>query len=169
MIYNRRLEHLLKSRCLQDFSARHHAVARICDTKDRYSVLLVRDSYVVELSEIIIDNYVEIWLSDMKSSLWVSSADARGICRALDVPVAVRCQLDDVPVERTFISFCSEKAISFPEDLSSIDSLLEFIASNGGMHSVAHLAPPSPFNDRPYVRPMAPSQMRMYRTSNSAS
>lgn len=167
MIYNRRLEHLLKSRCLQDFAARHQANARVCETKDRYSILLIRDSYVVEISEIIVDNYVEVWLSDMNSRLCVSSADARGICRALNVPAATVCQLDDVPVERVFISFHSEKAASFPGELSPIDSLLVFIAGNGGMLSVAHIVPPPPFNDRPYVRPMAHSQMQMYQLLHS--
>lgn len=163
MIYNRRLEYLLKSKCLQHFAARHKAIARTCDTKDRYSVVLIRDSYVVELSEIIIDSYVEIWLSDMNSSLWVSSSDARGICEMLDIFAAVVCPLDDVPVEKTFISFHSEKAASFPAELSFIDTLLTFIANNGGMRSVAHIAPPPPFNDRPYVRPMAQSQMHAYQ------
>ncbi|NIN58217.1 MAG: hypothetical protein GTN84_22510 [Hydrogenophaga sp.] len=169
MIYNRRLEILLKSRCLQDFALRHHAVAQICDTKDRYSVLLVRGNYVIEISEIIIDNYVEVWLSDMGSNLWVSSADARGICRALDIPVAVVCLLDDISIERTFISFHSEKAASFPLDFSSIESLLVYIFSHGGMGSVAHIAPPQPFNDRPYVRPMTHSQVQAYQFLSSAN
>jgi hypothetical protein len=129
----------------------------------------MRDSYVVEFSEIIIDNYVEIWLSDMNSGLWVSSADARGICGAINISAAIACQLDDILIERAFISFYSEKAVSFPLDLSSIDSLLLYVASKGGMHSVANIAPPPPFNDRPYVRPMAHSQMQMYQALRSAS
>ena len=172
MIYNRQLEYLLTSRCLQDFSARYQSVARICETKDRYSILLVHDSYVVELSEIIIDNYVEIWLSDMSSGLWVSSTDARGICSAINIPAAIVCKLDDISIERAFISFHSEKAVAFPLDLCWVDSLLAFIASKGGMRSVAHIAPPPPFNDRPYVRPyvrpMAHSQVQMYQLLRSA-
>lgn len=132
MIYNRQLEYLLTSRCLQDFSAKYQSMARICDTKDRYSILLVHDSYVVELSEIIIDNYVEIWLSDMSSGLWVSSADAHGICSAVNIPAAIVCKLDDISIERAFIRFHSEKAVSFPMDLCWVDSLLAFIASKGG-------------------------------------
>lgn len=169
VIYNRRLEYLLWSRCLQDFVKRHHAVARICDSRDRYSILLIRDPYVVELSEISIDNYVEIWLSDMNSSLWVSSSDARSMCRELELPVALICQRDDFLAEEAFISFHSEKANSFPEDLSSIDAMLTFIVSRGGMHSVAHIAPPPPFNERPYVRPMASSQMQIYQRLSSAN
>src|SRR5690606_1140731 len=126
------------------------------NSADHCSLLLVRGSYVIELSEALRDNGVMITLADAQARLWVPAQAALAICRHLGIaapPLGLSPE-SARSVRDVFLSNLDDKLALLTQELPPVLALLAHLDAGGGLGSVARLAPPRPFQHHPYVRPL---------------
>lgn len=157
MIYNKHLDRLIEVNFVQSFMHQHNMQGKLCIQGDDSSFILHRQPYIVEFHDALIDNYLEISLSDMSTELMLDGG------RALIVSVDTGLQnLEDIkkmnfdrdPTNDIFISDGARKTFDLHGDFQAINKLLPQIEVKGGLASMRDGSFDTRFDFKDYIKPM---------------
>ncbi len=157
MIFNRHLDRLTEVGIVQDFMRRHSMQGKVCSKGDDSSFILYRLPYVIEFHDAQIENYLDVYLTDLKSQLriWGSSALGCSLDIGLQNLVELRSwTFDKHPLNNIFLSDGSQKMGYLYSYLDAFDKLLPLIEAKGGLSSMRDGTFDPRFDFRDSVQPM---------------
>ncbi len=155
MIYNENLDRLTQVEIVKDFMRRQSF--KVAPSDNDFGLILFRLPYVIEFKDALIENYLEVYLSDLVSSIYIEGSPALG--RSLDLGLQCLEELrsrdlsgyEDINI---FLSDNEKKFSDLDAELEAIDKLLPLIEAKGGLVSMRNgtFDPRSDFKDS--VKPM---------------
>ena len=142
---------------VQKFMHDHNMHGKLCIRRDEYSLILYRFPYVVEFHDALIDNYLEISLSDISMELLLTGSRA--------VPISCQLGFQNIeelkimnftndPKNNIFISEGSRKMLDLHCDFEAINKLLPSIEAKGGLASIQNGTFDTRFDFKDYLKPM---------------
>lgn len=157
MIFNLKIDRLLEMDIVKSFIHRHGMQAKLCINGDDFSFILYKIPYVVEFHDALIENYLEISLSDISAELLMSGGSALQV--SIDLGLLNLEQLRKMnfkghPRNDIFISEGARKMFDLHCDFDAIDKLLALIEAKGGLSSMRDGTFDSRFDFKDYVYPM---------------
>ena len=81
MIYNDNLDRLTQVEIVKDFMLRQSF--KVAPSDNDFGLILFRLPYVIEFKDALIENYLEVYFSDLVSSIYIEGSPALG--RSLDL------------------------------------------------------------------------------------
>ena len=139
MIYNKHLDRLTEVGVVQDFMQRHSMQGKMCSKGEDFSLILYRLPYVVEFYDALIENYLDVYLTDLGSGLRMSGGSALGCSIDLGLQNLSVLRAKDLTSSAANAIFLSEhflKTRNLYSNLEAIDKLLPLIEAKGGLSSI---------------------------------
>lgn len=157
MISNQRIDRLLEVDIVKSFIHRHGMLGKLCIDGDNFSFILYKIPYVIEFHDALIENYLEISLSDISAELLMSGGSALQV--SLDLGLLKLEQLRKMnfeahPQNDIFISEGARKMFDLHCDFDAIDKLLTLMEDKDGLSSIRNGAFDSRFDFKDHVKPM---------------
>lgn len=137
MIYNENLHRLTEIEIVKDFMQLQGFKVAPCD-KD-FGLILYRLPYVIEFKDALIENYLEVYFSDLTSSLYMEGGSALGCSLDLglqSIEILRARDLDNVQGKDIFLSDGPLKIRHLYSNLEAIDKLLPPMEAKGGLASM---------------------------------
>lgn len=137
--FNEHIDRLIEVKIVQDFMHSHAMKSKLCKQKNSYSLILYRLPYVVEMTDALIENYLDVTFSDADAGLMLRSGAAFG-CSVdlgyLDRYAVRKVGFEGHPQNELFLSDGAQKMHDLYFDLEAIDKLLPLIETKGGLSSM---------------------------------
>lgn len=157
MISNQRIDRLLEVDIVKSFIHRHGMLGKLCIDGDNFSFILYKIPYVIEFHDALIENYLEISLSDMSSDWMIDGGSALGC--SIDIGLQNLEKLRNTNHESSIANtiFLSEnflKTRNLYSNLGAIDKLLPHIEAKGGLISMRDKTFDERFDFNDTVKPM---------------
>lgn len=157
MIFNKNIDRLMEVDIVQNFMRNHNMQGKLCIRRDEYSLILYRLPYVVEFHDALIENYLEISLSDISAKLLIGGGSALGC--SIDLELQNLTDLRNTNHEFSVANniFLSENFIktrNLYSNLEAIDKLLPLIEAKGGLASIQNGTFDMRFDFKDYLKPM---------------
>lgn len=136
MIYNTYIEMLLKSNVIQETIRKNSMSTKVLINGDEYYFLMYHHPFVIEISDLLIENFLDIFVHDLtnnltiKDNLLITIADDLGIRSKNDWPS--KCNTLD---SEMFISYNEGKQTILEGVLDRFNLLLPIIVNKGGFKS----------------------------------
>lgn len=157
MIFNKHLDRLMEMQFVQDFMHRHNMQGRLINEQGNESFILYRAPYVINFFDNLIENYLEIYFSDLKCDLYIEGNSALGC--SLDIGMqnleALRARdLENNAAKALFLSEGDSKIRNLISNLEAIDKLLPLLEARGGLASMRDGTFDARFDFKDSVKPM---------------
>lgn len=157
MIYNSQIDRLMEVDIVQTFMRHQDMQGKPCGKGDNCSLILYKFPYVVEFHDALIENYLEITLSDISKDLLLTGSRATEICLEIGLQ-----NIEDLKIrnfnEHTknniFISEGARKMFDLYCDLEAIDKIIPLLKKSDDSSSMLKDAFDSRFDFKDYVIPM---------------
>ncbi|MEJ7139174.1 hypothetical protein [Amphibiibacter pelophylacis] len=139
MIYNKNIDRLAKTEVVKDFMRRNDfKMATQC--KD-YSFVLHKIPYVIEFKDALIENYLEIYFSDLNSDLYIVGNCALACGLDIGNQDLLKLKKRDLglknhPDKEIFLSENEKKIGNLYDTLEAIDGLIPLFDTKGGLASM---------------------------------
>lgn len=155
MIYNENLYRLTEVEIVKDFMRRHSF--KVAPSDNDFGLILFRLPYVIEFKDALIENYLEVYFSDLVGCLYMEGSPALG--RSLDFGLQCLEELrsrdlsgfEDINI---FLSDNKKKYSDLDAELEAIDKLLPLIEAKGGLASMRDGTFDPRFDFKDSVKPM---------------
>jgi hypothetical protein len=139
MIFNHHIDRLTEIKIVQNFMQRHDMKAKLCVKADNFSLIIYRLPYVIEIYDALIENYLEMTCSDLRSDLLLPEGSF--LSCSLDLGLQ---NLDELRIlnfelhsqNNLFLSWESLKMRYLHSNIEAIDKLLPLIEAKGGLSSM---------------------------------
>lgn len=157
MIFNKHLDRLTEVEIVQSFMRCHNMQGKVCSRGDDFSFILYRLPYVVEFYDALIENYLDIYLTDIDSGLRISGGSALGCSVDLELQNLAELRTQNYeghPLNSIFLSEEVKKMRYLHSDLEAIDKLLPLIEAKGGLSSMRNGTFDPRFDFKDSVQPM---------------
>lgn len=157
MIYNQHLDRLMEVEIVQDFMRQHHMQGKLCSQGESHSLILYRLPYVVEFYDALIENYLEIYLSNLTNGLRIEGSSALGCSLDIGLQSLEMLRARDLknnPAKEIFLSEHDSKTRDLYSNLEAIDKLLPLIEAKGGLSSMRDGTFDLRFDFKDSVQPM---------------
>ena len=155
MIYNENLDRLMQVEIVKDFMRRHSFKAAPSDND--FGLILFRLPYVIEFKDALIENYLEVYFSDLLGCLYIEGSSALGCSLDLRLQNIEALRARDLTHDQNkefFLSECDLKIRHLHSNLEAIDKLLPLIDAKGGLVSMQDGKFDSRFDFKDSVKPM---------------
>lgn len=155
MIYNENLDRLTQVEIVKDFMRRQSFKVAPCDND--FGLILFRLPYVIEFKDALIENYLEVYFSDLESRLYMEGNSALGCSIDIGLQRLEELRLRDLSCYEGIDIFLSENEKKFSDldaRLEAIDKLLPLIEAKGGLVSMQDGKFDSRFDFKDSVKPM---------------
>jgi hypothetical protein len=157
VIFNKHLDRITEVPVVREFLQRHRMKGCGCRVGENHSFILFRLPYVVEFHDALIENYLEITLSDLNAGLLIdgSVAFARSLELGLqDISQVRKRVFTNSPYLDIFLSEGVRKMDDLDSNLEAIDRLLPLIEAKGGLSSMRDGTFDPRFDFKDSVQPM---------------
>jgi hypothetical protein len=157
MIFNQKINRLMEVDIVQAFMHRHDMQGNLCIKGDNFSFILYRLPYVVEFHDALIENYLEISLSDLSTELLIGGSSAVGCSLKMGLQNLVTLREKNFDTHPQLELFLSEKVFKMDNlytCLEAIDKLLPLIEAKGGLSSMCDGTFDSRFDFKDHLKPM---------------
>ncbi len=137
MIYNENLHRLTDVQIVKDFMRRQRF--KVAPNDNDFGLILFRLPYVIEFKDALIENYLEVYFSDLVGSLYIEGSPALGRSLDLGLQCLEELRLRDLSCYKDIDIFLSENEKKFSDldaELEAIDKLLPLIEAKGGLVSM---------------------------------
>lgn len=137
MIYNENLHRLTEIEIVKDFMRRQDF--KVVPSDNDYGLILYRHPYVIEFKDALIENYLEVYFSDLVSCLFIEGGPALGCSLDVGLQSIEALRARDLMHEQGKHIFLSEwdlKIRHLYSNLEAIDRLLPLIVAKGGLASM---------------------------------
>jgi hypothetical protein len=134
MIYNENLHRLTEVEIVRDFMLRRNF--KVAPSEKDPGLILYRLPYVIEFKDALIENYLEVYFSDLRGCLYIEGSPALGRSLDLGLQCIDELRLRDLSRYQNIDIFLSESAKKFSDldaELEAIDKLYPLIQANGGL------------------------------------
>lgn len=134
MITSKKIAQIANVAFVQEFLKKNEMRAKLCMKNDQYSLLLHRHGLIIEIKDVLRENYLEVSLIDITSSLMIWGGSALGICldlNLLDIEVLQLQKFEDHPELDLFTSHAAIKMDNLHTHLQAFDKLLPIITLQG--------------------------------------
>lgn len=134
MITNKEIDRLTTVEVVRDFAMRNAMAVKLCEHKGEHSLLIFRTPYFVAIRDVLVENYLEITLSDLTSNLLITGSCALACSLELglqDLEVLRSQTFNSDRSHELFLSFHLQKFDDLHTFLGAIDKLLSCIATGG--------------------------------------
>lgn len=157
MIFNKHLDRLTEVDIVQDFMKQHNMRGKACCRGDDDSFLLYRNPYVIEFRDNLIENYLEIYVSDLNENLIFKEGSA------IEVSVDLGYQNNEElrkrnfnghPKNEVFLSDGARKMYDLQVGIEAIGKLLPLLEAKGGLAALRDGTFDVSFDFADSVRPM---------------
>jgi len=155
MIYNENLDRLMQVEIVKDFMRRQSF--KVAPSDNDFGLILFRLPYVIEFKDALIENYLEVYFSDLESRLYMEGSSALGCSIDIGLQHLEELRLRDLSCyedKDIFLSENEKKYSDLDARLEAIDKLLPLIEAKGGLVSMRNgtFDPRPDFKDS--VKPM---------------
>jgi hypothetical protein len=157
MIFNQRIDLLMEIDVVQEFMQRHSMQGKLCVKDDNYSLIVYRLPYVVEFHDALIENYLEISLSDISEGILIEGSVAVGCCLKMELQNLATLQSAKFDMHPQLDLFLSEKILKMDNlytELQAFDNLMPLLINRGGLSSMRDGSFDTRFDFKDYVKPM---------------
>ncbi len=137
MIYNENLHRLTEVEIVKDFI--HRRGFKVAPSDKDYGLILYRFPYVIEFKDALIENYLEVYFSDLIGCLYISGSSALGCSLDLGLQniVTLRArELNNAKEKDIFLSEGILKIRHLYSNLEAIEKLLPLLEAKGGLASM---------------------------------
>ena len=155
MIYNENLYRLIEIKIVKDFIKLQHF--KIALSGNDSGLLLYKPPYIVEFKDALIENYLEIYFSDLKSELYMEGSSALGCSLDMGLQSLELLRARDLSNDCDKEYFLSENILKIRHlysNLEAIDKLLPLIEAKGGLASIRDGTFDPRFDFKDSVKPM---------------
>lgn len=139
MIFNQSIERLLEIKIVQELIKKYEMSFKTLNHGEEFYLLIYRRPYIIEISERLIENILDIFLYDLDSDLNLMDGRLVFIAESLQLPIYEICNLfnfKDHTQNNIFLTFNEEKMFDLHLTLTSIDLLLPVFINKGGFMSL---------------------------------
>ncbi len=155
MIYNENLYSLTEVAIVEVFMRKQDF--KVASSDSEFGLILYNFPYIVEFKDALIENYLEVYLSDISSDLMFSEGAAWACC--IELGLEDRQELknrsyESHPQNQLFLSEGAQKMYGLHVTLEAIDKLLPLIKAKGGLVSMRDGTFDSRFDFKDSVKPM---------------
>lgn len=157
MIFNQRIDRLMEVDIVQEFMYHNDMQGRLCGKGDSFSLILYRMPYVVEFHDALIENYLEITLSDISAQLLLTGGRVSEISFMMNLQNFETLKLkrfNEHPKNDIFLSESARKMFDLHSELEAIDKLLPLIELKDGLNAMRDGSFDVRFDFKDYVNPM---------------
>lgn len=154
IVYNDNLYRLIEIDIVKDFMQRWGFKVA---PSDFYGLILYRPPYVIHFEDALIEDYLEIYCSDIDSGLMFSTGAPWACCVDMGLQDFVGIKNRDYqlhPQNRLFLSKGAQKMYDLHITLEAIDKLLPLIEAKGGLASLRDGTFDPRFDFKDSVKPM---------------
>jgi hypothetical protein len=137
MNYNENLHRLTEVEIVKDFMRRRDF--KVAPSDKDYGLILYRLPYVIEFKDALIENYLEVYFSDLIGGLYMEGSSALGCSLDLGLQSieALRARgLNDAQEKGIFLSEGFLKIRHLYSNLEAIDKLLPLLEAKSGLASM---------------------------------
>ena len=154
MIYNENLHRLTEVVDVKDFMRRQGF--KVAPSDLDFGLILYKLPYVIEFKDALIENYLEVYFSDMDSAFYMNEGDL--IWCSISIGIQTREELKRLSFEGhgqldIFLSEGQQKMYGLQTTLKAIDKLLPLIEAKGGLATMHGTFDPR-FDFKDSVKPM---------------
>ena len=138
MIFNQNLNRLLEVRIVKEFQHHHSMQGKLRKDSNDASFILYKMPFVVEFHDALIENYLEVSLSDLNCKLMLDGSSAVACCLQMELLNLDLMRLetfDNHPQTDIFLSEGILKMDNLHSNLEAIDKLLPLIEAKSGSQS----------------------------------
>jgi hypothetical protein len=155
MIYNENLYRLTEVAIVEVFMLEQDF--KVAPSDSDFGLILYNLPYVIEFKDALIENYLELYFSDIKSGLMFAEGATWACC--VDIGLQDRLELknrsyESHPQNQLFLSEGAQKMYGLHVALEAIDKLLPLIKAKGGLASMCDGTFDSRFDFKDSVKPM---------------
>ncbi len=157
MIFNQKIDRLMEVDIVHSFMNCHNMQGKLCAKGDNFSFILYRMPYVVEFHDALIENYLEISLSDISAQLLLTGGRVSEISFMMGLQNFETLKFKNFnghPKNDIFLSEAARKMFDLHSELEAIDKLLSLIEPKGGINALCDGSFDSRFDFKDYVKPM---------------
>jgi hypothetical protein len=155
MIYNENLHLLTEVAIVKEFMRQQGF--KVAPSDLDFGLVLYKLPYVVEFKDALIENYLEVYFSDLNGGFYMEGNSALGCSLDLglqDLKVLRATDFENHPEKDIFLSEGKRKYHNLCSNLQSFEKLLPLIAAKGGLASMCDGTFNSRFDFRDSVKPM---------------
>jgi hypothetical protein len=137
MIYNENLHRLTDAQIVKDFMRRQRF--KVAPSDNDFGLILFRLPYVIEFKDALIENYLEVYFSDLEGLLYMEGSSALGCSLDLKLQNIEDLRARDLTHDQNkefFLSECDLKIRHLYSNLEAIDKLLPLIEAKRGLVSM---------------------------------
>jgi hypothetical protein len=134
MISNDNIVQIARIPFVSEFLLKNEMKALACTEGEDHSLIIYRAPIIIEIFDALIDNCLQIMLSDLDQTLSVSCGSLLHISFALglqDKKVIRQTSFKNMPENAIFLSSGSEKMHNLYSTLQAVDRLLPLLQANG--------------------------------------
>ena len=165
MSFNKNLDRLMEIKIVQVFMQHHNMRGKLCAKENLFSFIIYRLPYVVEFIDSSIENYLEIYMSDLDAGLLLSggaAVDSAVLCGFQNRNELRTRTFKDFPKNDIFLLEGARKMFDLHCDFQAIDNLLPLIETSGGLSSMRDGTFDSRFDFKDSVQAMYPGLKEKY-------
>lgn len=155
MIYNENLDRLTQVEIVKNFMRRQNF--KVAPSDNDFGLILFRLPYVIEFKDALIENYLEVYFSDLVGCLYMDGNCALGCSLDLRLQNIEALRARDLTLDKNkefFLSECDLKIRHLYSNLEAIDKLLPLFEAKGGLASMRDGTFDSRFDFKDSVKPM---------------
>lgn len=157
MIFNEHLDRLMEVKVVQDFMQRHNMQGKMCSENSNHVFILYRYPYVIGFWDALIENYLQIALSDSEADLLADEGTLIWCSTCLNYQSREDLKnrsYTNHPQNDIFLSDGAQKMYGLHTCLEAIDKLLPLIEAKGGLSSMRDGTFDPRFDFKDSVKPM---------------
>jgi hypothetical protein len=155
MIYNENLYRLTEVEMVKDFMQQQGF--KVAPSDKDFGLILYKFPYVIEFKDALIENYLEVYFSDLNSSLYMEGGSALGCSLDLGLQSLELLRARNLIHDRGKKYFLSENILKIRHlysNLEAIDRLIPLIQTRGGLASMRDGTFDPRFDFKDSVKPM---------------